>query len=778
MKGPISLLLLIVLTQHVLSQNASIKGVIIDEETKPIENATIQLRSSEVTGESSISIGTVSNTDGSFILTNINIGKYRVEISHINYEPHFIDLSIEEGKSIDLKTIILFEKLNQLNEVIISGKKLPVTQTADKITINVSRNVLASGGTATDVLKQIPTVTVGTEGNISIRGKSDIDILIDGKPSGIAAAQGQNFLSQLDLNTIERIEIITNPSVVSSISGAGGVINIIMKKKFKTGFNGNINMGYGSDEWHHFSPEINYRTGAFNFFIDYTFRNRKRLNNSSNTRDQIVTDEQQNIDQKQYGERIDKRHNIEFGMDYFLTEDQYITLSGNYRSRVKDDNQTRRTTLTVDNSTTEHRIGVIQEPETNEGWGLTAQYKSNYSEKKSFSIILDYVHSVEDEDIFREELVSTESDQFIDGIQTFYIDTNDRYFIDIENKTLLKENSELSYGAQAIYRKINQTFDALEFNNDTNIYESILGLNDVFDYQDIVASIYSQYKMSHNKWFYEAALRLEVWDNKYRSQSVSKTFRNDYFKFFPSLKIGYDFSDNSNAVFSIKKGLNRPSPNRLNPFPNISNAFNISIGNPELDPEIFYNIESSINFRINNISLTSGLFFTLYSDLIQRITELEDDGVTLTVPININNMYHYGLDTTIQTKVTKWWSQQIGGLLYKRSFEDDFIEASEKIVYQIKGTTNLTLIDELEVQIFSSYNAPENTPQGQIEALYYVDTGIEYKFWKKNARLSIVTTDIFNTLREKITLSNEGLNVFNNSKLNTRRIYATFRYAF
>ncbi|MEO1033277.1 MAG: TonB-dependent receptor, partial [Bacteroidota bacterium] len=679
---------------------------------------------------------------------------------------------------INLKTITLFETSNQLNEVIIAGKKLPVRQTADKITINVSRNVLTSGGTATDILKQIPTVTVSTEGHISIRGKNDIDILIDGKPSGIVAAQGQNFLNQLDLSTVERIEIITNPSVVRSVSGAGGLINIIMKKDAKTGLNGNFNAGYGSDEWYHISPEINYRTGDFNLFMDYTFRHRKRLSKNSNVRDQIVTDGQQNIDQRQTGERIDKRHNVELGLDYYFNENEYITLSSNYRSRDKDDNQTRRTISTIGTAITESRVGHIQEPETNEGWGVTAQYNSNYSEEKSLSIILDYVHSVEDEIILREELVTTEVDEFIDGIQTFYVDTNDRLFLDLEHKIALNDHSELLYGAQGVYRKINQTFNALQYNNDNEVYESIDGSNDVFDYEDLVASIYGQYKWSVNKWSYETALRLEVWDNTYKSRSIDETFKNGYFKFFPSLKVAYDFSDNTNAVFSLKKGINRPSPNRLNPFPDISNAFNVSIGNPELDPEIFYNMETGFNFRINKITISTALFFTLYNDMIQRVTALQDDGITLTIPININNMYHYGLDLSFQTNITKWLSQQLGGLLYKRSFDDDFIDTSEKVVYQIKGTTTIQLTDNLEAQIFGSYNAPENTPQGEIDALYYLDTGLEYKFWKNNARIALVITDIFDTLREKTTLTDENLSVFNDSKINTRRMYVTFKYTF
>ena len=770
--------LYLVQTMYLCSQNTLITGTLVDTSNKPVDNAAVKLIPSLTENNNSIDIGTISDIHGNFAFNDIEPGTYFVEISHLNYELYFIEIHIKQGQLIDLKTIILSEKLNELNEIVISGKKLAVKHTTDKITINVSRNVIASGGTATDILKQIPAVTVSVEGNISIRGKNDIDILIDGKPSGIVAAQGQNFLSQLDLSTVEKIEIITNPSVAKSVSGAGGVINIIMKKNSKNGVNGSLDIGYGSDDWYHFSPDINYKTGAFNLFMDYTYRHRKRLSDNSNTRDQIVMNSQQNIDQRQNGERLDKRHSVELGLDYYLNENEYITLSSNYSSRDKDDNQTRSTSSTINSIISERRIGHIQEPETNEGWGATAQYNSNLSEKKKLSIVLDYVHSVEDEIILREEFVSTEFNDFIDGVQTFYIDTNDRLFLDLEYKIKANKNSELLYGAQGIYRTINQTFNALEYNNDNDTYENIIGSYDEFNYKDFIAAIYSQYKGSAYRWSFEAALRLEVWDNNYRSQRIDDTFRNNYIKFFPSLKIGYDFTDDTNITFSIKKGLNRPSPNRLNPFPNISNAFNISVGNPDLDPEIFYNIESGVNLKIGYTSITSGLFYTLYNNMIQRVTKLQDNGVTLTTPININNMYHYGLDVNMQTRITKWLSQQLGALVYKRSFEDDFIEASEKIVYQVKSTTNFEVNNQLEAQLFGSYNAPENTPQGAIEALYFFDAGVEFNFWKNKARLSIVATDIFNTLKETTTLNDQDLNVFNNSKINTRRLYMTFRYKF
>ncbi len=261
-------------------------------------------------------------------------------------------------------------------------------------------------------------------------------------------------------------------------------------------------------------------------------------------------------------------------------------------------------------------------------------------------------------------------------------------------------------------------------------------------------------------------------------KSISESFKDSYFKFFPSIKLTYGINDKTSTVFSIKKGVNRPSPNRLNPFPDVSNAFAVSVGNPELDPEIFYNIETGLHTKINRVSLTTGIFYTIYTDLIQRITELRNDGLTYRFPVNINNMHHYGADISVQVNPTKWWNQQIGGLLYNRTYEDDFIETSENVSYQIKNTSTFSISNQIDFQLFGSYNSSENTPQGEMEALYYIDAGIDYKFLNKKAKLSLTATDIFDTLEEASSILNEGLIYRKNKKINTQQVHITFNYKF
>ncbi len=757
------------------AQGTQISGVLQNAKNEAIADVVVQLFNES---ETSIPLkSTISDVSGRFVFEDVPAGKYILETSHLGHELFFREVTTIEGESVNLGTIILEEKSEELDAIVISGKKLPVTQTVDKVTINVAGNILGAGGTAVDILKQLPIVTVSSEGTVSIRGKSDVQILINGKPSGVVAAQGQNYLDQLDLNTVERIEVITNPSVIKTATASGGVINIITKKNTKKGVNGIIAAGFGTDEWYHFSPGFSYGFETVNLFMNYTLRHRKRISENSSFREQELLGIQETIDQNQTGIREDLRHNIELGLDYYISVNQYFTFSGYYVGRDKQDKQNRQTTQRVSSDIIETRDGLIQEPEKNEGYGAYANFTSVIDDDNRLNVLFDYTHSVEDEDIFREEEVISGGNTFVEGIQTFYVDTNDRYMLDFERE-ITKEERKITYGAQAVYRKINQTFNALEFDEATNNYVQIDGLTDVFDYQDFVGATYAQLENEAGKFSYELAIRFELLNNSYRSRSIDRSFSDDYFKFFPSVKASYEITDNTLAQLSFKKGVNRPAPSRLNPFPDISNAFNVSIGNPNLAPEVFHNTELGITQKFSKASLNAGFFFTLYDDLIQRVTELRDDGLTYRFPINVNKMYHFGIDINAQITLTNWWNQSMGGLAFKRTFEDDFIESSEKFSFQAKTTSNITLQDNLELQLLGSYNAPDNTPQGEIDAQYFVDIGIEYELLQKKLKMVLSATDIFNTLDENTFLRNEGLASRSRQKINTRRIYFTTRYTF
>lgn len=446
----------LLLTLIVKAQNYSVKGRVLDKNQIGIDLATVQIFSDTVLRES-----TISDKLGNFSFSLDTAGGYQIEISHFNYASLILPVRVSRNGELYLGNIILQESIMELEEMEVFGQKLAIERTLDKIKINIQESILGSGGTVIDLLRQLPIVQISADGELSIRGKSDIQILIDGKPSGLGMLQGQSFLNQIDLSTVESVEIITNPSVDISTTGSGGVINLIKKKVVIEGFKGFFNSGLGSDNWHHFSPRLNFKKGDINLILNSSIKNRRRIGVNENFRNQSENGEFRFIQIDEKGIQDDKRYNFEFGTDYFINEKDYLTVAANYRNRNKKDVKTRNTLVQdIENIIQESRIGRIEEPENNSGWGTTIRYFQKKDENNELSVLLDYEHSVEDENILREEIVSLEGLNNIDGVKTFYVDINNQVLLDVQKKAKLKNSTKIRYGGQINYRKIKQTFFA------------------------------------------------------------------------------------------------------------------------------------------------------------------------------------------------------------------------------------------------------------------------------------------------------------------------------
>lgn len=278
-----SLIYYLLIPSKLLAQKFHISGKLSDENKEAIAFATIGLLAIQ---DSSLITGAVSDYKGEFQIKNIDAGNYIMKIQHLQYEVKFNSIVLGQNQKLEIQLNAL---TTGLDEIVVVGDKEKLQNNVDVHSINVDQSTISAGGTAVDVLKSSPIVTVGMEGDISIRGKSDIQILVNGRPSGFAALQGARFLEQLDASSIERIEIITNPSAKDSPYGGGGVINIILKKQAEEGLNGSIQAFGGNGRRFGFSPNVNYRMKDFNFFVNYNLRRNTRITNSDNIREQNLS---------------------------------------------------------------------------------------------------------------------------------------------------------------------------------------------------------------------------------------------------------------------------------------------------------------------------------------------------------------------------------------------------------------------------------------------------------------------------------------------------------
>lgn len=278
------------------------------------------------------------------------------------------------------------------------------------------------------------------------------------------------------------------------------------------------------------------------------------------------------------------------------------------------------------------------------------------------------------------------------------------------------------------------------------------------------------------KFSSEGAIRLEQLNNSYNSKSVDTIFKDNYLNLLPSLKLSYSINGKSSILFSLNKGINRPAPNRLNPFPDLSDPFNISIGNPDLNPEIFYNYELGIKTSVKRVRINFNLFYTKYNNIIQRIKELRGNVIAYTIPFNLDSMKNYGFDFNFQFVLAKWWNQNLGGLVYRKEYVDERIMDSKAYSSQFKAVSTLKVSNNLSIEAIGNYSIADNMVQGELGGQEYFDLGLEYEFLKRRLKISINFFDVFNTLEENLILLNGNFEEVANRKNNTRRLYFTVNY--
>lgn len=735
-------LIFLALSPSLSAQSFELSGSLIDDKKEVVAFATVALFKAV---DSSFQEGTITNETGQFLLANLDSGQYYLKVSHLLYMPTITSLEIPTGQP--LVPIELQPSTQELDELVVTADREAFQNAIGKITINPDLMLAGKGGSAADVLKSIPIVNVSPEGSVTIRGGGDIQILINGKPSGMVAVQGSQFLSQIDASVIERIEVITSPSAKYGSDGGSGIINVILKKDRTEGLKGNVLLSAANRDRYTVSPSISFRKRNLNVFLRYSL-----LQNTRRTKgfgDQVRNDTIA-ISHTGSGRFKDLRHNLEFGTDYFLGARRYLTLAGLFRYRDKSSNGLRQSEVFYNNVQQEDRTTRSAQPETNNGYGITLSYFSeNEAETKKTEILLDVVHSVEDETIDRvDDLFEFPTDErlFTGGFSR-NVDVNDGIFLDV---ALIRpiSNGQFDLGARYFYRNIDQDFDLTLVDPLTGMARSNTS-TDVFSYNDHVSAIYGELSQELGKFKLSGGLRIEYSVNQYWTQSSDEQFNNTFFNLFPNVSAGYQISPSATIAFNYGRRINRPAPNRLNPFPDISSPFRTTIGNPNLNPEFIntYNLGYSVNFTQS--SLVANVFFKSYKDYIQRISVIDDTGFNIVSPVNLETFLNYGFDISYSQSLRENWEINVGML----SFQNHFLSAGDDIdnsgfSSQFKLSSTIDLTRKISWQAQGYWNLAEANSQGERLPQYYLDTGLNFEWKEDKVDVTLSVSDIFNTLKE------------------------------
>ena len=724
-------------------------------QSKPVEFASIGLF---LARDSSSVTGGLTDEKGVFTINNVAPGVYYALVQSLGFAPKRLSgITISANKtSVNLGTVVLTETAKQLNEVVVQGQRQAYEYSLDRKIVNVDQLPIAQGGSAIDILQNVPSVTVDVDGSLSLRGSSNVIVLIDGKPSGLTGLDRQAVLDQIPASNIERVEIITNPSSRYDADGASGIINIILKKERAPGFNGTVQFNAGTRDKYNASVNLNARFKKLNLFGSYNFRDIRRFQYRISDRQNLFTDSTSFLSQRNDAVRRSVNNNLRLGFDYSLSARDNITVSALYRPRYSYDSE-----FEIFNTQDANRVSLGQtrrsteetEPET--GIDYTAGYRRTF-EKKGRELTVDATLSTNrgtENQLFSNETTLPENlltPNFLIGQQRASNARNNRVgVVQTDFVNPLKNKQRLETGLKYTYRQLGADYVFENLFSDSWVLNPNISNN--FIYNEHTSAAYVNFGNEIKKFSYQAGLRTEYTNILTDQRTTSQQSKRDYIYLFPSAFVNYNLSDAQKVQVNYTRRINRPSVRSLNPFVDLSDPLNIRFGNPQLNPELINSLELSYLWNGKTTSINSSLFYRQTNNEITSYRTLRDDGITEQTSLNLNRSQNYGLEVVANQDITNWWKVNGTFTFFQRSIQGGAnipgVLTRTNRSWTGRLTTDLRPTRGTAIQLAVNYRSPFIVAQGTINSFFNIDIGVKQDVMNGRGTLNFRVSDIFNTLQ-------------------------------
>ena len=795
----LSFFLIIFLSGVSYSQNSSqgegmIMGRIVNSiNDKPMEYVTVRLFLEK---DSSLIAGIYSDSEGKFLFDKLVLGTYYLKFSFAGFlAKRSESLTITSNlKMLNLGTISMeLNKTLEIGQVDVVGQASILNAGIDKKVYNVAEDMSVKGGTANDVLKNIPSVDLDQDGRIMLRGDGAVTVLIDGRPSSLSGGNGKTLLDALPAGSIERIERVTNPSAKYDPDGTSGIINIVLKKNKLKGFNGllNANLGSGNFKGGNVADggfSLSYRNSFFNIYGSYNGRYLDGYrNNTSYIRQTFINDSISILDQNRTGTDLNAGNTARFGVDFTLKNRRSISFSstgsngrrdrtGDLWNGVKDSNEALLS------------LGRREsyDPSQQHNYDFNANFKQDFKDSRG-SFVLDANQSIGMEAIQGYYLQRYYG---IDSVLNGSLPLNQRLF-NQEKNNITSIQADFTYlwpaklmrsefGAKTIIREqeVNTYSETYDYST-LSYFEDTLA-NFLYRYNEKIFSAYAIFGQQLKKFKYQGGVRIEKAYQIPNLVSDSIKIVNDYFNFFPSAHLKYALTPKSEIGLSYSRRITRASSGDLNPFTAYSDPFNLRRGNPYLQPEFINSYDLAYSSEGTKLNFSAAIFYRHTVNAISRIKVFYDDNSSAVTFANIGQSHSFGTELIASYKPTKWWrntlSTNINYIQYQTSnanWNRNGFNWNVKYIGSVdfwKKTATL--------QLNVNYIAPRITVQGTAQRRGSVELSFDKKFndgkWTVGARVS----DIFN--RQGFYMEVNQLNIYQVSEFKwlTRRVYLTIAYKF
>ena len=751
MKQILSILMLFI-SQIVIAQTATLNGTILDNKTnQAIDFATITLK--RIGSEGKI-IGAKSNMQGQFQIVQIPYGVYILNVSSIGYTTKTINKITIDKPTINIGNIQLSTNSKELKDVLITGKKNEIEMSIDKKIFNVDKNITAVGGTAEDILRNVPSVNVDLDGNVSLRGKDGVNLLVDGKPSSMFGNDVATALQNIPAASIESIEVITNPSSKYEAQGMNGIVNIILKKDRKPGYNGMITLGAAMPYRINGGINLNANVGKWNIFFNANGRNANTWEETQSKRDNYNNDF--TYSSSIHNDRIPKSGFGNFGIEYNISNKDKITFTQSAFNAKMRGSQ-KMTILEQRN----YEDLLSEQKRNNQYTGnplngtSNLQYKhTGKNPKEELNIELNYSTG---RYLRSSEFQTTLYDSSLNFVNS-YIQKNPirggswNGTFQVDYTRPIGKNARIDIGEKTYYNNFkSKNNPTIQYLNQPEMLESII-LNH-YNFNQQVHGIYANIANQFKNTGVQIGLRGEYFNYDGIVYQYNAKVHNSYIGLFPTLFISQKLSPKQDINFNYSRRVNRPSFFQLIPYIDVSNPQDTSAGNPNLKPEYINSFELSYSQQYNkNDMLMLSVYFQNTDHLIQRYRRFNNNGTTFSQNQNIAFGKTYGVELTNRMNLLPWWDATLNVNVFRNIIEGKNIDAT----LNTKGfggfaklINNAKLPYGFSAQLITNYYATTIVSQGSIEPYGNVDLAIKRNFYKNLISLTINANDIFNTLQTK-----------------------------
>jgi iron complex outermembrane receptor protein len=782
-----TLLIIPFLTKSQTVEKGIIRGKVIEEVgALPIPFAVVSIFES---GAEQPMITFQTDENGFFKFSNVKAGTYKLKVSYVGFGALFVNEILVSKTDFDknLGTLKLAAEQNNLNEVVITSEKPVIEVGADVITYNVGSSILAEGSTATDVLRNVPMVEVDIDGNTTISGKRSTRVFIDGKPSDYMTSNIADLLNVLPSDAIEKIEVMTNPPAKYSADGEG-IINIVMKKGFKVGFNGNVGISAGTQGNTNTNANASYRGEKYSITGGGAYRMGIGKSSSESYRTNLSSNLAKYYNQYNNARSESDGGNFRTALDWDISKNQSLRLNTSYNINSSDswssndlyyitdqDITTRnRNQFNIgDNSSNNFVFNADYSLTTDTTGGrLTAGFTVNTNSSNSFrSLESEYILPT----TYNPSLQQNNNEIGNSGIN-FNLDYD---------KPVFKKRDRLEFGIAYNYRKNDNDLSVENLNYSTQQFVPNAKLSNEFSYNENILAGYVSYNYRKDGWSAKAAMRSE-YTNVNFDLSTGETYNvNPYFSFFPSVSLNRFFKKRYNigATYSIR--INRPRENTLNPQVNNADSLNISYGNPDLSPSYTHQFDISFGAFGKQWSFTPRISYSRASGVIERYRFVNPDpivnpgGISESTFNNVGNNYSLALMLIGNYRPTKKISANGNFSVIQSNYSSSLNSALNRGGISIRSRAGFSMQLPYKTAFEANLNYNNNISAiGRNSASINTSFGARKAFFKNTLTARISANDPFRARRN--STYNEGLNFFSNTYgvSNTNNFVFNLNYRF